>query len=320
MAKKYIDSQAVIDNLDTNGDELTDKSKRLEVINKCGLTQRLQEVLITPAMATGLLRLNHGTRVRHGNKEKMKFDMTHGLWGTCDSMIMFSPNGNLVNGKMILEAIQESGIAQRLVVMTGVVPHVEIDTGANRTPFEVITMYRIGGSNYDAIRTQKVISAIGSMLRRKCRHGMRIENSDYCRLFETYKDTLLELRDVLNTYQGDAYINAALIAARLDGVDIGDISSFKAAYCKMGRSLNVDDAPVNVFWDYYHEILSGCSTNHFKDKKFAATQTALYAYLNQTTMTKKDYMHSSSKAIHDYDITWLNQTINGGYDSTKFHL
>jgi hypothetical protein len=76
-------------------------------------------------------------------------DMQAGKWLVTGESIKFDRSGNLLDGQHRLLAIAESGIPQRMLVVSGIDPVARqvIDTGAVRTGGDALRLAGIGGGN-----------------------------------------------------------------------------------------------------------------------------------------------------------------------------
>lgn len=80
-------------------------------------------------------------------------DMQRGEWMVTGETIKFSKTGELLDGQHRLQAIYESGFAQRLLVVRGLEPATRtvIDTGAPRSAADALRMLGLGGPNTMAV-------------------------------------------------------------------------------------------------------------------------------------------------------------------------
>jgi hypothetical protein len=90
---------------------------------------------------------NRGLRARAVNAYAR--DMEHGRWMLTGESIKFDIHGNLLDGQHRLAAIAQTGITQRLLIVSGIDPQVRsvIDTGAVRTGGDALRIAGMGGGN-----------------------------------------------------------------------------------------------------------------------------------------------------------------------------
>jgi hypothetical protein len=108
------------------------------------------KILITPEIATGMLKHNNfNRRIKDSSKRDYIDDMRNGNWIYNGDNIRFDKNGNLIDGQHKLEAIVGSGTSQYFNVETGlpVEAFKTIDTGRNRTSSDIAHLYHIKHSN-----------------------------------------------------------------------------------------------------------------------------------------------------------------------------
>lgn len=105
---------------------------------------------ITPLDAQALLDRNDSNRnIRARVVSAYARDMSAGRWLTTGETIKIGHGGELLDGQHRLEAIASTGLAQRLLVVTGLDPEARrvIDTGAIRTGGDALRMAGMGGGN-----------------------------------------------------------------------------------------------------------------------------------------------------------------------------
>lgn len=96
---------------------------------------------LTPAVAEKWLGQNHGNRnVRTAKVKSLARDMRNGAWLTDGSPYRFDWNGVLIDGQHRCEAVIESGITVRALVIRGLAPETRevMDTGTKRTPADAL--------------------------------------------------------------------------------------------------------------------------------------------------------------------------------------
>ncbi|MGB3302653.1 MAG: hypothetical protein WBA98_08185 [Gordonia sp. (in: high G+C Gram-positive bacteria)] len=102
---------------------------------------------ITPAIASEYLGKNHGNR----NKRPVSIasyvrDMRNGDWLQTGDAVRFDTNGRMIDGQHRCEAIIESGVTCRTLVITGLDPQVRdvLDTNVRRSAIDALSFNGIG--------------------------------------------------------------------------------------------------------------------------------------------------------------------------------
>lgn len=106
-------------------------------------------VTLTPTLAEKWLGQNHGNRnIRSVKVKSFARDMRNGLWRVTGQPIQFDYNGILIDGQHRCEAVIESGVSIRVLVVKGLDPHARevIDTGSKRTPADAL---KFAGHTHD---------------------------------------------------------------------------------------------------------------------------------------------------------------------------
>jgi hypothetical protein len=115
-----------------------------------------QMELIGPELAREYLDLQpRNRRQRRRHKDRLGTAMKKNQWKITGEAVKFNTRGELIDGQHRLEAIIETGKAVEILVVRNVPPEafMELDTGANRTPADLLT---VAGYDY----TSGVASAI----------------------------------------------------------------------------------------------------------------------------------------------------------------
>lgn len=108
---------------------------------------------LTPHLAETWLGQNHDNRnLRPEKIRAFARDMRNGEWTTTGQPIQFDWTGNLIDGQHRCEAVIESGVTIRVLVVKGLDPKAKqvIDTGTKRTPADAL---RFAGYSHDATVT-----------------------------------------------------------------------------------------------------------------------------------------------------------------------
>lgn len=98
-------------------------------------------VNLTPALAEKWLGQNHDNRnLRPVKVRAFARDMRNGEWTTSGQPVQFDWNGVLIDGQHRCEAVIESGVTIRVLVVKGLDPKAKqvIDTGTKRTPGDAL--------------------------------------------------------------------------------------------------------------------------------------------------------------------------------------
>lgn len=98
---------------------------------------------ITPELAAEMLKKNEGNRPLSSSVVRKYVDaMTRGDWQETHQGIAFGENGRLLDGQHRLAAITQSGIAQRMLVSTGIPDRsfMIFDAGSRRTDAQNMRM------------------------------------------------------------------------------------------------------------------------------------------------------------------------------------
>lgn len=107
-------------------------------------TEPMSVVAVTPELAQQWLDNNNARnrKVRGPVVERYAHDMIEGRWLYNGEAIQFDRNNNLMNGQHRLKAIVRSGVAQPILIITGLDPaaHGTLDNGARRLPGDVLTI------------------------------------------------------------------------------------------------------------------------------------------------------------------------------------
>lgn len=96
---------------------------------------------LTPTVAEKWLGQNHDNRnLRRPKVLTYARDMRNGEWTTSGQPIQFDWNGNLIDGQHRCEAVIESGVTIRVLVVKGLDPKAKqvIDTGIKRSPADAL--------------------------------------------------------------------------------------------------------------------------------------------------------------------------------------
>jgi hypothetical protein len=115
-----------------------------------------QWVDLTPTLAEKWLGQNHENRnLRSSKVRAFARDMRNGEWTTTGQPIQFDWNGNLIDGQHRCEAVIESGVTVRVLVVKGLDPKAKqvIDTGTKRTPADAL---KFSGYKHDLNATAAV--------------------------------------------------------------------------------------------------------------------------------------------------------------------
>jgi hypothetical protein len=106
-------------------------------------------VNLTPAMAEKLLGQNHGNRnVRSRKVGNYARDMRNGKWLTTGDSIKVDWNGRMIDGQHRCEAVIESGVTIRVMVVKGLEPNVQsvLDVNVRRSPSDAL---KFNGHSYN---------------------------------------------------------------------------------------------------------------------------------------------------------------------------
>lgn len=107
-------------------------------------TEPMSVVAVTPELAQQWLDNNNANnrKVRGPVVDRYAHDMSEGRWLYNGEAIQFDRNRNLMNGQHRLRAIVKSGVAQPLLIITGLDPaaHGTLDNGSRRLPGDVLTI------------------------------------------------------------------------------------------------------------------------------------------------------------------------------------
>ena len=112
------------------------KPKQVPLDHKANTKISSEIIDISPALAEKYLGQNIGNRNLRTQKVKQYArDMRNGSWHTSGQAIQFDWNGRLIDGQHRCEAIIESGVTIRVLVVKGLDPQTRevIDTGAKRS-------------------------------------------------------------------------------------------------------------------------------------------------------------------------------------------
>lgn len=124
------------------------------------LTHELVDV--TPEVAEKWLGQNHGNRnLRSRKVAAYARDMRNGHWMTSGDSIKFDWNGRLIDGQHRLEAVIESGITIRVLVVKGLEPRVQdvLDTNAKRSNADALRFNGVDRNVTDIAALAKIANA-----------------------------------------------------------------------------------------------------------------------------------------------------------------
>lgn len=114
-----------------------------EILTSLGKGISAGIVNITPEQAERMLTKNsHNRALSVGNMKSYAYEMQSGNWMFNGDPIRFASDGTLLDGQTRLTAIIKSGIAQEILVVSGLNKEVfkTIDTGRNRKGADVLTV------------------------------------------------------------------------------------------------------------------------------------------------------------------------------------
>lgn len=106
-------------------------------------------VNVTPALAEKWLGQNHGNRnLRNRKVANYARDMRNGNWQTTGDSIKFDWNGRMIDGQHRLEAVIESGVTIRVLVVKGLEPSVQgvLDVNIKRSAADAL---KFAGRGYN---------------------------------------------------------------------------------------------------------------------------------------------------------------------------
>ena len=286
---------------------------RFAYLASCGVVSDLQKIQIDPIIADKMLQLNHRNRLYKPNSvHTFKRAMMKDEWRLGPDMITFDSDGVLSNGQNRLISIIESGTTQVFVVAIGIDPFPDMDCGVKRSAYDLICMEGLGDPK---TQNKKAVGCIKAMVRRKLkRNAGGTTNSDIVTIYLEWNKQLVQMVSVLDTRIGNVWVNAALMAAYLNGVDISDIEAFKIAYIRE-TSTNPIDAPALALRQYIRDMAAQ-GTDQLMTPVFNSTQYALNEYIMRSCTNHIPFGIQGS--IWEYDVASVLNYSNGVKVSSRY--
>lgn len=187
---------------------------------------KTSSVLITPDLAAMWLNTSNtaNRNLSHRQVDKLAHDMSAGKWRTTHQGIAFYEDGELADGQHRLAAIVKSGIAQQMLVMTGINRADAIGIDQNR-PRSVVDSLRISGG--DAWINKNVVAASRFLL---CKGGSRVPTiSEISAFAHTHRDCILFALSTFGKTRRNlsvAPVFAAVTVAAMNGVNRAKLAEF----------------------------------------------------------------------------------------------
>ena len=304
--------------------DLTTPAKRLNHLAQNGLghivntngvvTISPYPVMVTPEMATAFIEHNTANRsMSKNNMFNIKGCLMRGKWRLTSDALTFDFDGVLTNGQTRLNAIIESGVAASLIVGFGIEQSEEMDTGAKRSAWDVIYMKNLG----DGItQDKKIVGTVRAMLRRHIRGNGAPTNEETIEAYLAWQPYLIDMAPMITSYHvGDVWVNAALVAAYMNGVSLADIEEFKREY--VAENSKAPEHQIILDLRMQNRIQSGGGTDENHAAKYRSTQYALNEFINRTGATAVPF--GLKRHIWDYDTLWLNEDENGNQVHKRYH-
>lgn len=284
---------------------------RLAYLATCGVASDLQKIMIDPIIADKMLQLNHRNRPHKPNSIlTFKRAMMKNEWSLGPDMITFDSKGILSNGQNRLIAIIESGTTQEFVVALGIDPFPDMDCGVKRSAYDLICMENLGDPR---TQNKKAVGCIQAMVRRKLKRSKGgTSNNDIVTVYLAWNTALAQMVSVLDTRIGNSWVNAALMAAYLNGVSFSDIEGFKMAYIRE-TSTNPVDAPALALRQYIRDMAAQGS-DQLMTPIYNSTQYALDEYINQCGTNTIPY--GIQQPIWEYDVASILDYTQSGVKVT----
>lgn len=276
----------------------------MRTLAQMGFTQKVQRVLITPAMAIEILRdhrvLNAKQKdennriLRNRVVQDYLYMMKHGLWTESESMILFDKNGNLINGNHRLNALALQHQSFWFTVGVDYIHDVNMDNGHNRS---ILDNIKLAGLTNSDLNTKNIKNTVTTLMYLKLK-GRTLFPHEIINTFNYYEKELIDFSTVI-TGKFRACVYSALFAAYLNGVEKKDISDFlttlKDGYTSEQNSI----APIIGLRDKLNVIKGGGA--FINEDVYARTQYALHAYLDgKTSKTSKP------KEYYNVSLAFLN--------------
>ena len=249
----------------------------------------LAEVVITPDMATELIKFNTKNRARHRGREKeYTADMREGKFCVSESMIGFNSEGELTNGQGRLYSCIESGTAFTSVVYLKLEQNLHMDTGRTRRTVDNIKLSEalvgVCNDSGDTIMSVKTLLRIA-------RGTSRVRDEEvieFCKkhaaiIDKAYGAGLLNLHGGKKAVFKSSIASAFLIAA-INGVDFNDLLYIRNLLTD-GMSINSRDKIILNFRDKAFE-LHGTETSSVRKQLYLGLQYTIYCYVNNKKTTK----------------------------------
>ena len=124
----------------------------------------VEVMTITPEMAAEMLKHNLVNRtLRRKRVELYAKQMRNNTWRLTGETIVFSPDGQLLQGQHRLTAAAENGLSFDCVVVRGIVPEAMrvMDTGLSRTAADAFKLEGVSNSPTQAAMCRQLISVRG---------------------------------------------------------------------------------------------------------------------------------------------------------------
>ena len=253
----------------------------MRTLAQMGFTKKVQRVLITPAIATEILRdhrvLNAKQKDENNRRPSNKvvqdymYMMENGLWDETGDMILFDKNGNLINANHRLNGLALQHNSFWFTVGTNFKHSINMDNGHKRS---VLDNLKIADLTNPDLNTKNIKNTVTTLMYLRLK-GRTLFPHEIINVFNHYEAELLDFSSVI-TGKFRACVYSALFAAYLNGVEKKDISDFlttlKDGYTSEQKSI----APIIALRDKLNVIKGGGA--FINTDIYARTQYALHAY------------------------------------------
>lgn len=287
----------------------------MKTLAELGITQVVQNVLVTPELATELLKHNQGNRdVKNSKVNEYTYYMKEGLWGQCECKITFDRQENLNNGQKRLMAVEKSGTSQVFTIERDFENHPFVDNSQKRGVLDNQKMLKKGDKFKvdESITFGKMKEIINTLLYDKITSGSPYPNETLV-AYKYWEKDLIAFKPIVKYGRFKAPVYAAMFVAYLNGVKLERLHEFASTLDDgMDHTANnLSAVPIIALRDKlatYQKGTAGGGSAVSKDV-FGRTQYAIRMYTKGNSKRR-----NQCTEYYPYTASFLNTTNRSVYE------